>query len=176
MQLGILKKTGFCMAFHFGFWIATKVRKGSRRCMLQKPQEQIVSEAPVDDGETTTTRPAPTLLKLTKTAQLMPIRVLQHEKDPPQVARSRQKKKERNRTRPKKRTMRMATRRMKKRIWIKYWGRSRSGCGHPPLTLMQVLMMRLKTSRRRKRRLLQVQSSSRHRFLVLGHPVAPLPP
>ena len=39
---------------------------------------------------------------------------------------------------------------------------------------MQVPMMRLRTSRRRKRRL-QVQSSSHHRVLVLSHPVVPLP-
>ena len=38
---------------------------------------------------------------------------------------------------------------------------------------MQAPMMRLRTSRRRKRRL-QVQSSSRHRVLVLSHPLVPL--
>ena len=41
---------------------------------------------------------------------------------------------------------------------------------------MQVRMMRVRTSQRRKRRLLQVQSSSHHRLVVLSHPVVPLPP
>ena len=38
----------------------------------------------------------------------------------------------------------------------KYWSRSRSGSGHPRLTLMQVPMIRVRTSQRRKRTLLQV--------------------
>ena len=59
--------------------------------------------------------------------------------------------------------MRMATRRRKKRIWIKYRRPSRSGSGRRPLTLMQVLMMRVRTSQRRKRRLLQVQVQSPER-------------
>ena len=37
MHLGILKKSGFCMAFDSGFWTATEVMKGTKRCMLQKP-------------------------------------------------------------------------------------------------------------------------------------------
>ena len=37
MHLGILKKSGHCVAFHSRFLIATKVAKGTRRCMLQKP-------------------------------------------------------------------------------------------------------------------------------------------
>ena len=60
----------------------------------------------------------------------------------------------------------------------KYWRHSRSASGRPPLTLMQVPITRVKTSQRRTRRRLQVlmQSSSRHRVLVLSHPVVPLPP
>ena len=72
--------------------------------------------------------------------------------------------------------MRMAERSRKKRIWIKYWRPSR--IQHPPLALIQVPMMRVRTSQTRKRRLLQVQvqSSGRHRVLVVSHRVVPLPP
>ena len=37
-------------------------------------QEQIVSEAPVEDSQSTTTKPAPTLPKLKKSAQVVPTR------------------------------------------------------------------------------------------------------
>ena len=37
MHLGILKNTGYCVAFHSGFKIATEVTKRTRRCMLHKP-------------------------------------------------------------------------------------------------------------------------------------------
>ena len=72
----------------------------------------------------------------------------------------------------------MATRRKKKRIRRKY-GRPRRGArGHPPLTLMRVPMIRVRTSQRRTQRLLGVlvQSSSRPRVLELSHTVVPLPP
>ena len=75
-------------------------------------QEHDVSEAPVDDGESA----SPTLPRLTKTAQVVPTRCTAQEKEPPQVARSREMKKERNRTRREKQTMRMPMRRMKKRM------------------------------------------------------------
>ena len=72
--------------------------------------------------------------------------------------------------------MRMATRR-KKRFRIKYWRPSRNGSGRPPHTLMHVLMMRVRTSQRRKPRLLrvQLQSSSCHHVLVLSRPVVLMP-
>ena len=70
--------------------------------------------------------------------------------------------------------MRMPTRRMKKRIGTKCWRHMhRSKSGHPPLTLMQVPMMPLRSSQRRKRTL-QLRSSSHHGVLVLSHPVVPL--
>ena len=78
--------------------------------------------------------------------------------------------------RRKEQIMRVATRRRKQRIWITYWRPGRSRSGHPPLPLMQALMMRVGTTQSRTRRLLQVQSSSRHRVLVLSHPVVSLPP
>ena len=63
-------------------------------------------------------------------------------------------------------------------ILSKYWSPSRSASGCLPLALMQVPIILVRTSQRRKRRLLQglVQSSSRHRFLVLSHSVVPFPP
>ena len=78
----------------------------------------------------------------------------------------------------KQQTMRMASSRRKTRIQIKYWRPSKSGGRRPPLTLMQVPMMRVRTSQRRKRTLLQMQlrSSSRHRVLVVSHPAVLLPP
>ena len=39
--------------------------------VAQAAQEQIVSDAPVDNGESTTTKPAPTLPKLKQTAQVV---------------------------------------------------------------------------------------------------------
>ena len=63
--------------------------------------------------------------------------------------RSREKKKEENRTRPKKPTITMPARMMTKKIWIKYWRQSRSGSAYPPLSLMPVPMMRSRTSPRR---------------------------
>ena len=50
----------------------------------------------------------------------------------------------------------------------------KSGSRHTPLTLIQVPMMRQRTSRRRKPRL-QVQSSSHHHVLVVSHPKVGLP-
>ena len=41
LQLGILKKSGFCVAFHCGFWTAGEDLKGTRRCMLQKPSRKM---------------------------------------------------------------------------------------------------------------------------------------
>ena len=126
MQLQILKNTAFCVALHFGFGIATEVPKGIRRCMLQKLPKNRLCLRP---GLTTVSLLLLTLhlpclgqRRLPKVCQLW---ILQQEKEPPQVARSRQKKKERNQTRRKKQTMRMPTRRMKKRIWIKYCRYSR---------------------------------------------------
>ena len=60
----------------------------------------------------------------------------------------------------------------------KYWRHSRSASGRPPLTLMQVPMIRVRTSQRRKQKIVQVlvQSSSCHRFWLLSHPVLSLPP
>ena len=133
------------------FWVSDRSRRDDGHQNLhaaEAAQEQIVSEAPVDDSEYAP-KYAPTLPKLKKTAQVVPTRPLQQEKEPPQVARSGQKKKERNRTRRKKQTMRTATKRRRKRIWIKYWIPSRSGSGSPPLTSMQVPPMRVRTSQRR---------------------------
>ena len=39
MPIGILKNTGFCVAFHFWLGIVTEVTKGTRRCLLQKPRK-----------------------------------------------------------------------------------------------------------------------------------------
>ena len=61
------------MPFYSGIGVATEVMKGTRRGMLQKPpKKQIVAEALVDDSESTTTKPAPTLPKLKKTANVLP--------------------------------------------------------------------------------------------------------
>ena len=72
----------------------------------------------------------------------------------------------------------MLMRRQKNRIRRKCRRPSRSASGHPPLTSMRVPMIRVRTSQRRKQRLLQllVQSSSRPRILLLSHPVVLLPP
>ena len=35
LQLRILKKSGFCVASHCGFWTAAEGSRGTRRCMLQ---------------------------------------------------------------------------------------------------------------------------------------------
>ena len=141
-------------------------------------QEQIVFEAPVDDSEFTAPKPQPILPKLKETAQDAPTWGTAAGKGTPQVARSMQKKKERNRTRRKKQTMRLATRSRKMRIWIKYWRPNSSESGRRPLTLMQVPMMRVWSSQRRKRRLLRVElhNSSHHRVLVVSYPVVSLPP
>ena len=119
MQLGILKNTALCVAFYSGFGIATEVTKGTRRCMLhRRPKKRECL------------RPALTTLNLLllsrhlscqrgrRRPKLCQLGVLHQEKEPPQVARSRQKKKETHRTRRKKRTMRMLTRRMLKGIWM----------------------------------------------------------
>ena len=37
MHLGIVKKSGFCVVFHAVLWIATEVKKGTRRSKLHKP-------------------------------------------------------------------------------------------------------------------------------------------
>ena len=39
LQLEILKKSFFCVAFHCGVWKAAEGSKGTRRCMLQKPSK-----------------------------------------------------------------------------------------------------------------------------------------
>ena len=55
-------------------WVLNSDRhhKGHKRVhVAQAAQEQIVSEAPVDGGESTTTKPAPTLPKLKKTAEVV---------------------------------------------------------------------------------------------------------
>ena len=39
LQLRIPKKSGFCVAFHCGFWTAAEGSKGTRKCMLQKPSK-----------------------------------------------------------------------------------------------------------------------------------------
>ena len=41
LQLGMLKKSGFSVAFHCGFWTATEGMKGTSRCMLQKPSRKM---------------------------------------------------------------------------------------------------------------------------------------
>ena len=46
MQLEILKNTGFCLAFHSGFWIGTQATKGTRRCMWQKPPKDKLCLTP----------------------------------------------------------------------------------------------------------------------------------
>ena len=140
-------------------------------------QDDVVTEAPADDTEPVA--PAPTLpkqAKVKKTAKVIQIRVLQPEREPPRVARSRQKEKRRNGTSPRNQTTTMPTRRRKKRIRSKNWRPSRSASGHPPLTSMQAPNL-VRNSRRRKRRLLPVlvQSSSRPRVLVPSRLVVPLP-
>ena len=119
-------------------------------------QEDVVTEAPADDTEPVA--PAPTLpmqAKVKKTAKVISLRVLQPEREPPRVARSRQREKRRKRISPRNQMTTMRTRRRKKRILSKYWRPSRSASGHPPLTLMQAPKL-VRNSRRRKRRLLPV--------------------
>ena len=41
LQLGILKKSGFSVAFHCGFRTATEVMKGTSRFMLQRPSRKM---------------------------------------------------------------------------------------------------------------------------------------
>ena len=75
MQLGILQNTGFCMAFHSVFGIATKCHEGHQKThAAEAAQNQVVSEAPFDDRESITTEPAPTLRKMNNTAQVVPTR------------------------------------------------------------------------------------------------------
>ena len=164
------------MAFHPGFCTGF-VHVGHQKVYAaEAAQEPIVSEVPADESESTAPKNAPTLPKLKKTAKVVPTRGTAAREEFSRVARSRRKRRERNRTRRENQTTTMATR-GRKMIPSKYWRHSRSGSGRPPLTLMQVPMIRVRTSQRRKRRLLQVlvQSSSRHRVLVLSHPLVPLP-
>ena len=41
LHLEILKKSGFSVAFHCGFWTATEGMKGTSRCMLQRPSRKL---------------------------------------------------------------------------------------------------------------------------------------
>ena len=41
LQLGILKRSRFSVAFHCGFWTATEGMKGVRRCILQRPSRKM---------------------------------------------------------------------------------------------------------------------------------------
>ena len=41
LHLGILKKSGFSVAFHCGFWTATEGMKGISRCMLRRPSRKM---------------------------------------------------------------------------------------------------------------------------------------
>ena len=41
LQLGILKKSGFSVAFNCGFWTATEGMKGTSTCMLQRPSRKM---------------------------------------------------------------------------------------------------------------------------------------
>ena len=41
LQLGILKMSGFSVAFHCGFWTAIEGMKGTSRCMLQRPSGKM---------------------------------------------------------------------------------------------------------------------------------------
>ena len=42
LQLGILMKSGLCVAFHCGFWTATVGIKGTSRYMLQKLSRKML--------------------------------------------------------------------------------------------------------------------------------------
>ena len=42
LQLGMLKKSGFSVAFQCGFWTATEGMKGNSRCMLQKASRKML--------------------------------------------------------------------------------------------------------------------------------------
>ena len=65
MHIGILKKTGFCVAFHSGSWIAQRQQIVHA---AEAAQKQVVSEAPADCSEST----APTLPRLKKSDQVVP--------------------------------------------------------------------------------------------------------
>ena len=72
MQLWILKNTGFCVAFHSWFGIGTKVTKGIRSCMLQKPpKKRMWLRPPSTRVNLRLAKIAPTLPKMKKTAQVV---------------------------------------------------------------------------------------------------------
>ena len=139
-------------------------------------QEPIVTEAPADDSESPA--PAPTLPKLKKTAQVVPTLGTAAGKGTPSSSKKQEKAKGKESDKPGDQTTTMPARRQKKRIRRKCCRPSRTASGRPRLTSMRVAMIRVRTSQRRKQRLLRVlvQSSRRPGVLVLSHSVVPLPP
>ena len=136
-----------------------------------------MTEAPADHTEPVA--PAPTLpsqFKVEKTAKVVPTKGTAAGKGTPLSSKKQEKEKRRTWTSRENQTTMMPTRRKKMRIRSRYWRPSRSASGHPSLTLMQVPIL-VRTSRRRKQRLLRVlvQSSSRPRVLMPSRLVVPLP-
>ena len=74
LQLGILKKSGFSVACHCGFFDSNRGHEGHQQVHAAKAvQEDVVTEAPANDTEPVA--PAPTLpmqAKVKKTAKVIP--------------------------------------------------------------------------------------------------------
>ena len=105
-------------------------------------QEQIVTEAPVDESESTAPKPAPILPKLKKTAQVVPTRGTAAGKGTPSGSKKQAKEKGKESDKPEESNNDDGD----EMIPSKYWSHSASGSGRPPLTLMQVPMIRVRTS------------------------------
>ena len=141
-------------------------------------QEHILTEAPA--GDTEPVAPAPSLpmqAKVKKTAKVLPTQGTAAGKGTPSSSKKQAKENKKESNKPENQKTTMPTTRKKKRIRSKDLRPSRSASGHTPLTSMQVPNL-VRTSRRRKPRLLRVlvQSSSRPRVLVPSRLVVPLPP
>ena len=166
MHPGILKKSGFCVAFHSGLSIATEVTKGTRRCMLPKPPKNTLCLSPLnDDSESNVPKPA-------CTAQVTPPRATAAGKGTPSSSKkAKEKGKESDKA---------------EETDNEDGDREEEG-----EDLEQVLETQLKRKRapashfdaspddagkEQPKVQVQVQSSSSHGVLVVDQPVVPLPP
>ena len=145
-------------------------------------REQIVTEAPADDGEPVVPAPTlPSLANVKKIAKVVPTQGTAAGKGAPSSSKKPAKGQEKESDKPGDSDDDDADEETEEEDPAQvpeYWRPSRRASGQPLLTSMRVPMIRVRTSQRRKRRLLGllVQSSSNPRVLVLSHPVVALPP
>ena len=146
--------------------------------LLKPPIEQIVTEAPVNESESTARKPAPNLPKLKKTAQIVPTRGTAAGMGTPSSSRKQGKEKGKESDKPEESEDDNADKETEdehpEQVLETQQRRKRAPASHFDASPI----MRVRTSQRRERRLLQVlvQSSSCRNVLVHSHPVVPLPP